>query len=82
MATTTIQIGEGAHAALKQIAAATGQSLQEAVEQAIRDRRKQLYLAGLAADYASLRADAQESAQFDEENKLWDKTSADGLEGV
>lgn len=81
MSSTTIRIRPKSHAALKEIARLTGQSLQDALEKAIEAERRRVYLEGLRGDYASLRADAAASADLDRETALWDRTTNDGLEG-
>jgi hypothetical protein len=80
MSATTIRIRPAAHAALKEIAAITGQSLQDELDQAIEDRRRTLYLEGLKADYAALQGDSKAMAEFQKEVALWDSASNDGLE--
>lgn len=80
MASTTIRIRDKTHVALKEIAQATGQTMQDALETAIEERRRRLYLEGLSADYAALRADPRASDEFDKENALWDRANQDGLE--
>jgi hypothetical protein len=80
MASATIRIRPQTHAALKQIAEITGESVQDALDKAVEERRRKVYLEGLNADYAALRRDPKASAEFDADNALWDRTSGDGLE--
>lgn len=82
MSSATIRIRAKSHAALKEIAQVTGESMQDALERAIEERRRVVYLRGLAAEYAALRADPKASAEFDKENEMWDRSTADGLEGL
>ena len=82
MSATTIRIKPASHKALKELAAMTGQSLQDALEQAIEDRRRKLYLEGLKADYAALRKNPKLWAEFNKELADWDTTNNDGLEGL
>ena len=82
MAATTIRIREKSHMALKQMAALTGQSLQDALDQAIEDRRRKLYLEGVNADYAALKRSPKAWAEFKKEAALWDVTNLDGLDGL
>jgi hypothetical protein len=82
MAASTIRIRPKTHDALKEIAAMTGQSLQDALDQAIEDRRRRLYLEEADADYAALKQDPKALAEFNKEMAAWDSTSADGLEGL
>ena len=82
MAATTIRIRSSSHQALKEIAAITGLSLQDELEQAVEDRRRRLYLEGANADYAALAADPKALAEFKAEVAAWDSTNLDGLGGL
>jgi len=78
MASTTIRIRETSHQNLKEIAESCGQSLQDALDDAIEERRRTLYLEGVNADYAALSPKAL--ADLKKEASVWDVTSLDGLE--
>ena len=78
---TTIRLRPQTRQALKQLAGVTGESMQEALERAVEERRRRVYLNGLAADYASLRSDRKAAREFEREAAMWDSTNADGLEG-
>lgn len=80
MQATTIRIRSSSHQALKEIAVLTGQSLQQALDQAIEDRRRKLYLEGANADYAALSADPKAMARFKKDLAAWDSTNLDGLD--
>ena len=80
MKATTIRIRPKTHQALKEMAAMTGQSLQDLLEQAVEERRRKLYLEGLNADYAALRRNPEPFADFNKELAAWDATNRDGLE--
>lgn len=80
MAATTIRIREKSHRALKEMAARTGQSVQDVLDQAIERQERLLYLEGVNADYAALAQDPKAFADFKREVELWDLTSNDGLE--
>jgi len=54
--------------------------MQEALDKAVEERRRRLYLEGLSADYAKLRENPKAAADLDKENALWDRTSNDALE--
>ena len=82
MPATTIRIRPESHRALKEIAAITGHSLQDELDQAIEQRRRTIYLEGLSADYAALAEDPKAMAEFQKEIALWDSTSNDGLENL
>jgi hypothetical protein len=53
---------------------------QNRVEQAKEDRKREIYLEGVNADYDKLRADPKAWAEFKAECALWDSTNLDGLE--
>jgi len=78
MTASTIRIRPKSHQLLKEMAALTGQSLQDVLDQAIEDRRRRLYLEGLKADYQALTA--RDRAELEKENSAWDCTNLDGLE--
>jgi hypothetical protein len=80
MSSATIRLRPKTHAALKQIAAMTGKTLQDALDQAVEDQRRRLYLEGLNADYAALKKDPQAWADFKQELAVWDVSNRDGLE--
>jgi hypothetical protein len=76
----TIRLKPKSHKALKELAHITGESMQEALDRAIEERRRRVYLEGLNADYAALRKDPKAVAELQREQELWDRTSNDGLE--
>jgi hypothetical protein len=78
----TVRLQPKTHKALKETAAVTGESMQEALDKAVEERRRRVYLEGLSADYADLRRDAAASADLDKEHALWDRTSNDALENA
>ena len=78
----TIRLRPPTHNALKQTAALTGETLQEALDKAVMERQRRVYLDGLNADYAALRRKPRDEAGLDAENSLWDRTSNDGLENA
>jgi len=80
MPAPTIRLRPRSHRALKEIAAATGKSMQDALEEAIEDRRRRIYLEGLNADYARLGKRSRESAAIEAELAIWDRANLDGLE--
>jgi hypothetical protein len=77
---TMVRLRPHAHQTLKEIARATGQSLQDALDRAIDDLRRKVYLDGINADYASLRADPKQWEAHQKELDVWEATSGDGLE--
>ena len=77
MASTTIRIRAASLQNLKEIAESSGQSLQDALDQAIEERRRTLYLEDVNADYAALSPKAL--ADITKEAAMRDATSLDGL---
>jgi hypothetical protein len=77
---STVRLRPRTRQALQQIAGITGESMQQALERAVEERRRRVYLEGLAADYAALRANAKAAREFDREVAAWDVTNSDGLE--
>jgi hypothetical protein len=75
----TVRIEPHAHAALAQIARATHQSLTEALSSAVEVYRRELFVRGVAQDFAALRADRGASAEEEDEQQAWDRTVGDGL---
>jgi hypothetical protein len=75
----TIRLQPKTHKALKETADVTGESMQEALDKAVEERRRRIYLEGLSADYAELRQDPKAAADLDNEHALWERTSNDAL---
>lgn len=82
MASTMIRIRPQSHRALKKMAAASGQSLQDVLDRAIEEHERKLYLDGVEADYAALKRDPKAWAEFQKEIAIWDVTNLDGLDGL
>ena len=76
----TVRIDPAAHAALAEIARAKQLSLTEALSHAVESYRRELFLEGLASDFATLRADDKAWAAEQVEREAWDTTNGDGLE--
>jgi hypothetical protein len=77
----TVRIDPKAHAALTEIARARHLSLTEALSRAVEAYRRQVFLDGLANDFAALRADSKAWAAERAEVQTWETTLGDGLEG-
>lgn len=76
----TIRLRANSHRALKEIAHLTGESLQDALDRAIEDLRRKLYLEGLNEDYAAMKEDPKAWQELKNESAEWDTTNLDGLE--
>jgi hypothetical protein len=64
------------------MAVMTGLSMQEIVEQAIENYRRQHLLTTANAAYAALRTDSKAWQAYQAEQAEWDVTLADGLKEV
>ncbi len=82
MTTTTVRISAKTHDTLRDLARAVGAPMQEIIEQAVEQYRRQRLLAATNAAYAALRADPAAWQEIKEEQTAWDVTLADGLEEV
>lgn len=82
MSATMIRLRPKTLAGLREIARLTGESLQDALERAVEERQRVLYLEGLNADYEALQKDSKALRDVQRETALWDNTNLDGLEGL
>ncbi len=82
MSTTTIRVSAKTHNTLRDLARAIGAPMQEIIEQAVEQYRRQRLLAATNAAYAALCADPDAWQEVKEERVVWDVTLADGLEAV
>jgi predicted transcriptional regulator len=80
MASTTVRVSSHTSELLRELAAATGESLQKVLERAVEGYRRELFFAELDAAFERLRADP--AAWEDEltERALWECTLADRLD--
>jgi hypothetical protein len=80
MAETSIPIAETTLARLRELARWAGISLDEALNQAVKDQYDRKFWNAVDAGYAALRADPETWAEVEGERKLWDNTLMDGLD--
>jgi hypothetical protein len=80
MADSTIPIAETTLARLRELARWAGSSLDQALDQAIKDQYDRKFWDAGNAGYAALRADPKAWAEVEAERKLWDNTLMDGLD--
>ena len=78
--TTTIRVSTKTRDTLRELAQTVGLSMQQVVEQAIENYRRQHFLNAANTAYAKLRADQQAWQEEEAERTQWDATLADGLE--
>ena len=76
----TIRIGPEAHSILTEIARETHTTLTEALSRAVTAYRREVFMQGLAGDFAALGADHEQWADEQAERLAWEETNADGLE--
>jgi hypothetical protein len=65
---------------LCELAKETGKSPNEVLERALDDYCRRVFLEGLSADFARLKADPEAWAEELEERKRWEATLMDGLD--
>ncbi len=80
MTTTTIRVSTHTHQLLHELAQASGKPMQQVLEAALEQYRRQQILAAANAAYATLQADPEAMAAAAAEWEEWDQTLADGLE--
>lgn len=79
MTTTTVRVSARTHDILQELAHSVGAPMQEVVEQAVEQYRRQRLLAAANAAYAAVQADPAAQQELREERAAWDVTLADGL---
>jgi hypothetical protein len=80
MSETSIPISDRTLARLRELARWAGISLNDALDQAIKDQYDRQFWPATNAGYQALRADAAAWAEVEAERKLWDSTLMDGLD--
>lgn len=80
MESCTIAIGSTSYKTLQDMAARSGESIQEILDKAIEQYRRQKFLEEANQAYAVLRNNPEAWASEIEEREAWDATLADGLE--
>ena len=76
----TVRISEATHARIRDLAARLDQPLARVLEAAVREYERKLFWDQYQRDVAALKADAGAWAAQRAEDRLWDATTADGLE--
>jgi predicted transcriptional regulator len=82
MTTTTIRVSTETRNLLNRLARSTGTSMQQVLEEALEQYRRQQFLEALNAAYATMQADPQLHTEATEELALWDTTLLDGIENL
>ena len=80
--TTTIRVSEKTRDLLNTLARDEGVPMQQIVERALEQYRRQQVLAATNAAYAVLRSNQQAAQEWQAEQDEWDATINDGLEEI
>lgn len=76
----TVRVDERLHATLREIALEEKRSIGQAIEDAVRQYRRERFWDGVEEDLARLRADPVAWKDYQDEIALWDTLPGDGLE--
>ncbi len=79
--TAMVRVSDSTQAALKELSAKTGYSMQELVDRAIEGLRRETILRESNEAYARLKGNSKAWRKFKKEQEAWDRTLGDGLEG-
>ncbi len=79
MASTTVRVTEHTHEVLRELAAATGESLQRVLEEAVERYRRERFFDDLSAAYGRLATDPAAWQEELAERAELDGTLTDGL---
>jgi len=80
VATLTVRIPEETHKTLRELAAASGESMPQLLAKAIEEYRRARIWEQANAAWAAMREDPEQWAEECAERALWDRTLADGQE--
>lgn len=80
MVSATVRIRPRSLEMLKELATEGRESVQDVLDRAIEQYRRQKFLERINADYAALRADPEAWREEREEREAWDSTLMDGLD--
>lgn len=76
----TVELGKTSYRTLQELAARSGESIQEILDKAIEQYRRQTFLEEANQAYTALRNNPEIWADEIAERAAWDVTLADGLE--
>lgn len=82
MATTTIRVSTETRDLLHDLARRTGTSMQQVLEDALKEYRRRQFLEALNAAYLAAQADPVMQAAAAAESVEWDTTLLDGLDAM
>ena len=78
--TAMVRVNRSTQALLKQMAAKSGDSMQDLVERAVETLRRETVLRETNEAYARLKADPKAWRGFKKEQEAWDSALGDGLD--
>jgi predicted transcriptional regulator len=79
MSSITVRLDAASRETLKELAARSGQSMQEVLRRAVEEYRRRVFLESVNLAYSRLRHDPRAWEQAGREREEWDSTAADGL---
>jgi len=82
MSTSQVRIRTKDKDKLQELSRLLGSSMTETFSKILESYRRKLILKQVNEAYAKLKADPEAWRQYKEEQKLWDATLSDGLDGL
>ena len=76
---SVLRISDAAHRNLREISRIQRRPMQAVLDAAVEAYRRKVFLEGLNADFAALRADPEAWREEEEERAIWAATLSDGL---
>ena len=70
----SVRIDPATYAVLRRLARESHRTVTETLALAVRTYEREVFFLGLAADFASLRADPEQWAEDESERAIWDQT--------
>ena len=77
---TQVRVNDATHAAIRNLARESGESMQSVIDKAISRYKRELFLESHNEDFKRLRANTDDWEEEREERKLWENTLLDGDE--
>jgi predicted transcriptional regulator len=76
----TVRVSDATHARIRDLAAKLDRPLTRVLEDAVREYERTVFWEQYRRDVEAMKSDAGGWAAQQEEDRLWDRTAADGLE--
>ncbi|HUT54096.1 MAG TPA: ribbon-helix-helix protein, CopG family [bacterium] len=80
MSSITVRLDQASRETLKELAARSGETMQEVLRRAVEEYRRRVFLESVNAAYSKLRTDPAAWADVGREREDWDAASNDGLD--